>query len=292
MPMAIPLAVGAGAAGVGAIGQAIAGGQAADAAGKISQAQLDAAKQYAGQAQAVAMPTAQELGVMHQQLGQAGAALQRQAQLFASVDPALLESGKQALALLQGKSAAAVDPMLQQRAQQRQQLQQQLVQQYGPGGAMSSAGAQALANFDLQTANYQAGLQQQMLGTLLGETNFAAGQGIESGGQAAGLFGNVMGQASAIQNRQTGAALSAGGMVVGQAGAPFAGQLASAQNMGNMFGSIGKFGGQVAGMGALGMGMAGNPAAQGVPGAPSGGYGVGGTTFTPGRAPMGPNVTG
>lgn len=257
-------------AGIGMYGQYKAGQDAAGAAQGYATAQQQAAGQVQQQTIAAAQPTALELGNMNSQLQQAQTSLQRQQKMFDSIDPAIMESGKQALQLLQGQNASTVAPMMAQRAQQRAQLQQQLQQQFGPGGSSSSAGAQALANFDLQTSGYQSQLQQQMLGTLLGESNFGAQSAQGSGNYAGQLFGQVGTQAAGIQSRLMNATFQSGQNVIGAAGAPFVGAMASAQNQGQLFGGIGKFGGQLVGYG-LGGGSGG--------GSPSGGSGLGGGAF-------------
>lgn len=230
---------------LGAIGQEITGNQGAKAAGAAAGAQLDVAKQYGAQMQAQAAPTALELANMNSQLQQTQTQLARQQKMFDAVDPTLMEAGKQALALLKGQSAASVSPMLQQRAQQRQQMMQQLQQQLGPGAESSSAGAAALAQFDLQTSNYQAQLQQGALGTLLGTTQFGAESGMQSGSQA-GQFSSLLGQtAGAIQNRQIGATQTAGQMIGSNAGAPWVQKLAEAGNQSQLFGGAPKMAGAI-----------------------------------------------
>lgn len=240
------------ATGVGMIGQYIAGNNAADAAEQGAQAQLGAQQDVRNRALESAKPTAMELGAMNAQMQQAGQSLKRQQALFDAIDPALIESGKQALELLQGKSAATVAPMLAQRQQQRAQLEQKLQQQLGPGAAASSAGAQALSNFDLQTSNYQAQLQQGTLGMLLGQANNTGQSALASGNQAGQLFGAVAGQAGNIQNRMINANL--GSNTAQYAGAPFVGDLARAKNMGQLFGQISQYGGKVGGMPQFGGG--------------------------------------
>ncbi len=286
----IGTAIGGGAQIAGAVGQYMSGKDAANSAQSIADAQLAESRRTQGLAMDAAAPSALELSNMNAQLQQAGTALQRQQKLFDSIDPALMESGKQALALMKGENASTVAPMLAQRQQQRAQLQQQLQQQLGPGAASSSAGAQALANFDLQTSNYQAGLQQQMLGTMLGGAEFGAQSAMASGGQAAGLFGQVGNQAGNIQSRQVGAITNTGQNVINNSGAPFVGALANAQNNGQLFGQIGAMGGQIMGMagGAMG-GMMKMPGGGGAYGggstAQSNGYGI--APLNGGRNPSG-----
>lgn len=275
-------AIGGLAAGGSSVLQWLQGKDAADASQKAADAALAASKQTQQMAMGAAAPTALELGNMSAQLAQAGQALQRQQKLFDAVDPAMMEAGKQALQLMQGQNASTVAPMLAQRAQQRMQLQQQLQQQLGPGGASSSAGAQALANFDLQTSNFQAGLQQQMLGTMLGQTNDTAASGMASGNQGASIFGQVQGQAANIQGRQMNAITGTAENIITNSGAPFVGQYQNAQNTGQLFGQLGAVAGQMAGFkggSATTGGMFGKtPTAQptlGTQTASAGAYGMG-----------------
>lgn len=99
--------------------------------------------------------------------------VQRQEQLAQSINPALIEQGKQYMQLLQGQSAPVLKNLQDQRALQRQQLVQQLQTQMGPGAETSTAGQQALNQFDQQTSNTLNQAQIQYTG-MLGQMTMAA----------------------------------------------------------------------------------------------------------------------
>jgi len=79
--------------------------------------------------------------------------VQKQKALADSLSPNLIEIGKQLHGLMTGQSAPALDNLKQQRALQRTQLVDNLTQKLGPGAESSSAGIQALNQFDQETAN-------------------------------------------------------------------------------------------------------------------------------------------
>lgn len=89
--------------------------------------------------------------------------VRRQETLAASIDPNLIEAGKQTAQLLQGHSAPVLANMQNQRNLQRTQVLDNLRQQLGPGAETSSAGIQAMQKFDNDTANMMSQAQQQYL---------------------------------------------------------------------------------------------------------------------------------
>lgn len=120
----------------------------------------------------------------------------RREKILASADPALIEAGKQALELMQGKEAATLNPLKNQRAKQRAQLENQLRQKLGSGYAESSAGIQALSAFDEATDNTLANAQQQSLSQFLGVAqNTSANNQLlpvaQAFGSLAGMRGNI-----------------------------------------------------------------------------------------------------
>lgn len=230
---------------IGAYGQYRAGQDMADAMGSAAEAQQAQAQNTIAAMQAQAAPTALELSTMNSQIQQANTQVQRQQKIFDAMDPAILESGKQALQLMQGQNASTIAPMLAQRQVQRQQMMQQLQNQLGPGFATSSAGQQALANFDNQTNTFQAGLQQQALsavGTYGTQAAQAAQSGMASGQQAGQLFSNVMGQSNTIQQRQVNATYNGSNALIATAGAPWVSAIGRAMNTSQMFGQLGSLG--------------------------------------------------
>lgn len=138
--------------------------------------------------------------------------LQRQQRLVESIDPSLIEAGKQMKQLLDGQSAPVLQNMKDQRMQQRQTLLDSLRQQVGPGAETSSVGLNALNKFDSETSNLLSGAQQQYLNqvsgmALGGATSLGASLGAEAGRMAD--FGNQYGQIG----------LNKAGIIQGMAGA-------------------------------------------------------------------------
>lgn len=100
------------------------------------------------------------------------AQLARQEEILEATDPAFKEAGKQALELLQGKEAAILGPLREQRERDRARLSGNLRQQLGPGFEMTSAGMQALNEFDQKTSMGLATMQMDAATKMLG---FSAG---------------------------------------------------------------------------------------------------------------------
>lgn len=179
-----------------------------NAASNIANQQAGIAQQQAGRAQSgvanatnFAAATPQELNILGQSYQTANAQLQQQQKLMDSIDPSLMEASKQALAIMQGGTAASTQPMFAMRNQQRAQLVSSLQQQYGPGAESTSIGQRQLQQFDMQTQM----MQQNAVPGLLG---------IASNGQAASNLEQAnmglqqVGQGYAnIQTRQANAAL-------------------------------------------------------------------------------------
>lgn len=154
----------------------------------------------------------------------------RKQKLLDSSDPAFLEAGKQALSLMQGKQADALKPLQDQRNRDRQALQSQLQARLGPDYAQSSAGIQALNDFDRQSANLSTNLQQQTLGQFMGYAGMSQQFGnqqnnIANASGIANQYGNIAGrQMNAITGNAINPALG------------YAGQMANAQNNQQMIG--------------------------------------------------------
>jgi hypothetical protein len=128
--------------------------------------------------------------------------LGKQEKLFASIDPAIMEASTQALQLLRGEDAKALGPIRQQRDQERQNLVNRLREQMGPGAETSTAGIQALNQFDQQTSQVLSGAQQQGLSQMFGIASSGA-QNRGSLNQGIGQLAN-MGQSFAnIQQNRT-----------------------------------------------------------------------------------------
>jgi hypothetical protein len=141
--------------------------QAAQAQGKAAEAQLAEARATRAAATSAAAPTTGELRALSDQLDYQQRAVGRQEKLLDSIDPALLESGRQALALLRGEESNTLAPLRAERDRQRQALVNSLIAREGAGALTSSAGIEALNRFDQQTSATLAGQQQSTLGDLL-----------------------------------------------------------------------------------------------------------------------------
>lgn len=201
------IALGAGAA-IGAVGNLISSHKSAQAAGeaaaareRLSQQQRTEGLAYlsrVGGQEISAAQSPQELASLGKALSQTDMQLQRQETLLNSVDPALMEAGKQALSLLRGEKAPSQAPMDAQRASQRSSLVQRLREQFGPGAESSSIGQKALQQFDLDSNVQSSQNQQTTLSQLLGlssQTHAQASQGQQFGignlGNIAGAYGNI-----------------------------------------------------------------------------------------------------
>lgn len=162
---------------------------------RAADAQLAQQRSDRGQALNFVTPGPQELAQMQQAISLNSQDIARRQKLIDSADPALLEVGKQTLAMLQGKEAAGTTGYNSQRARQKAQLQNTLAKQLGPDYANSSAGIQALSAFDSETAN-NAGVQQQnainsYLGYLAPISMGGQQQGISNSSTLAQMYGNI-----------------------------------------------------------------------------------------------------
>lgn len=161
--------------------QLIHGREAADASGKAAEAAY--AQQQADRAEArrMAEPSPMELQQLENAIKINSSEIARKTKLLESADPALIEAGKQALGLLQGKEAQSLDPIRRQRSKERETLASRLQGQLGTGWETSTPGIQALRNFDESTDNVLAQAQQQTLGSLLGVAqNTSAGNHLDT----------------------------------------------------------------------------------------------------------------
>lgn len=203
------------------------GQQAASGAMGAANMQANAASLARNQAMGYANATPQELNILGQQYKAASQNLSQQQQLMSSIDPALMEASKQALAIMQGGTSAATQPMFALRNQQRQQLVASLQNQYGPGAESTSIGQQALQQFDMQTQNMQTG----QLGNMMNMAETGGGPGLNN---AINSLSQVGSGYNAIQSRQVNAALGTQQNMVNTAGAPYVGQTLGGQGMASL----------------------------------------------------------
>ena len=200
------------------------GREAAEAQGRMAEAQLAEQRETRRLATAAAEPTPQEMQQIERSIALNEQEITRKQRLIDSSDPALIEAGQQALKLLQGAEAKTLDPIRKQREKERAKLQDRLKSKLGSGYETSTAGIQALSSFDEATANTIAGAQQQSLAQLLGVAqSTSAGYGMQNNiansGTLAGMYAN--------QSNRRVAAIS--GTPVTAAGAQFVGDLQAAR---------------------------------------------------------------
>lgn len=265
-------------------GEFLAGGQMADAQSGAAMAQmamalkvLEMQQQDRQTALGLAEPSPAELNAIATQYQNSASSLEMQMKqiqkdesLLDSVDPALKEAGKQAYEMLQGKEAAVLGPLRNERARQRQSLQSTLRDQLGPGYETSSAGIEALGRFDQQTAAITSEAQQNTLGGLL---SLSAGVRPDVAGKTARAYssaGDLL--SSAITAGQNSATRKVNAFtqvpmnyqnIINTATAPYVGDYARAQNLGNIFSRVTQLGGMALGAGLGGGGIGGAGAGAG-----------------------------
>lgn len=129
-----------------------------------------AAERFAGQAEEAAdrLLNAPEIAELDKNIREADVTIARERKVLEAIDPSLMEAGKQALQLLQGKESALLSPLRNQRTRDRKQLEERLRRQLGPGFETSSAGIEALGRFDEQTSDLLTRTQQGAALQLLG----------------------------------------------------------------------------------------------------------------------------
>lgn len=152
---------------IGNIGSALMGNGGADAAQNAQmQKQAEARRQYNEIKGITDTATASGIASFQTDIANQDKELSRQEQMVSQIDPTIIEASQQALKLMRGEQAQTLGPLQQQRDYQRQQLTNTLRQQMGPGAETSSAGMQALTNFDRETAGIMSGAQQQAIQNL------------------------------------------------------------------------------------------------------------------------------
>ena len=252
--MAVAAAVVAGGAiAASTVAGVISAGEKKDVAGQRFDhafAAADEGHKAAKRAEEKALPSPQELAALEKSMKSAELTLEREQKLIEAVDPAIMEAGKQAYQMLQGKESEMLGPLRRQRERQKQQMKETLRRQLGPGFETSSAGIEALSKFDMDTSDLLANTQQKAVMDFLGVSQNAAqlGRQTEAGArgqlnQTGALFGNIQErQMNAAMN--TGRQLIAGGQLIDQA---MAGKQSAAGGeadaLGQGFGQVAKFAG-------------------------------------------------
>ncbi len=129
--------------------------------------------------------------------------LSRQEEMVKQIDPTVLAASQQALKLINGQQSSTLAPIQAQRDQQRANLMNTLRSQMGPGAETSTAGRQALNNFDMQTNSLLGQQQQSALGQLGNTFGQFSGYGQQLN-QTIGQMANITGQRADLQGRQAG----------------------------------------------------------------------------------------
>jgi hypothetical protein len=171
---------------------------------------------------------------------------------------------------MQGKSAAIIQPMLQQQQLQRGQLQQQLAGQLGPGWATSSAGIAAMNNFNTQADLSVAQAQMTALNQVSEFLNFgvqssnAINASDRSGFEAnATMSAQILNEQGNIQQRQVNAIEGTSSALQQTAGAGYAGEAAFGSSLAGIGSSMLGIGSTLAGKSLGGAPPSANPIVQG-----------------------------
>lgn len=252
----------------GGVSQALFGDGGAGAAQSAAMAQLQNAQQNYKTISGIGQDmTTQGLANYDKALAAQDKNLSRQEQMVAQIDPTVLAASKQAADLLAGKSASSLAPIQAQRNQQRQQLLSNLRAQLGAGAETSTAGIQALNQFDMQTNSLLAGQQQQALQGANQTFNALSGYG-QGINQSIGQMANITGARAGLQGNYANMLNAANQGVQQNAGAPFLGQYIQGQqqqNFANQLLGAGIQGGMMAATGGFsGLSGGGQPRAGGL----------------------------
>ena len=221
------------AAGASAAGSVAGGAIQSGAQGRIAQAQGAAADRMRQESLQFAAPTSQELENIQKQTAlydrmyaqQTALIDQAQKQIMEAYGPSIMEQGRQFFNQLKGEASGVVRSFDNQRSRAREQLRAQLIERMGPDALTSSAGVNALNNFDIQTADARSSIEEQSLNnavTRLGnlqQSQGAAGSTIYNAyNSMSGLLNNIQTTMGNIQTRQVNASNMTAAPVIGTAG--------------------------------------------------------------------------
>lgn len=232
------------------------------AAQDIANAQLEEARKNRGLAMGAATPTMQELQMMSMQYNQAAqqmnylqSELSRTTQLLNAIDPNIMESSKQVHDMMTGGKSAWMAPIERERQRGRQAMEAKLANTLGAGYAGTTAGQQALNEYDRQTGELLSQAQLQGITQLTGVgsaysgmAGAAANQLNQSQGMAGNLAQSYMASQGSISNRMINAINAT--PTTPYAGAQFTGAYLQNQQNQAALGNLGNLG--VAAIGALG----------------------------------------
>lgn len=249
-------------AGTAAAAGSIGGGMIQSGAqAKMGKAQMEAAERMRREALVFAAPTAAELENLTKQVGlyermyaqQTATIDQLQQQITDVYGPAILEQGKVLFEQLRGQSSGVVKSFNNQRDRQKKQLQAQLIERMGPGALTSSAGVNAMNDFDQKTSDMSAQIEEQALnGAVNRVISLTGGQDATSKGilnsynSMSSLLNNIQTGYGNIQTRQANAAVGTASSVVGSAGSEYLGDIGMGRAITSGFQQFGQLAGYAA----------------------------------------------
>lgn len=247
---------------IGATATVAGGVMQAEGAKGIGKAQADAAKRMREEALAFAAPTSQELENLTKQVNlydrmyaQSTAMIdQLTEQVTKMYGPAIMEQGKQYYNQLRGEASGVVKSFDNQRSRQRQQLRAALIERMGPDALTSSAGVNALNDFDQKTSEMRAGIEEQSLTNAvqriggMQEGQARAGYtGLQAFTSMSNLLGSIQKGFGDIQTRQVQAATGTGEAIVRTAGSEYLGQMGYGKLISDLGGQTMRFAGMMGG---------------------------------------------
>jgi hypothetical protein len=238
-----------------AAGGAVAGSAIqAEAQSDIAKAQQAAAGRMREEALKFAAPTSQELEnltkmvTMYDKMyAQQSATIEQLTDQITKIyGPAIMEQGKQYYNQLRGEASGVVKSFDSQRNRQREQLRQQLIERMGPDALTSSAGVNALNDFDQKTSDARAQIEEQSLNSSLNrlstlqQTQGAAGSTIYNAYSGmSSLLSSIQTGYGNIQTRLTNAANLSAAPVIGSAGSENVGKAYLGQGISGVSSQLG-----------------------------------------------------
>lgn len=168
----------------GLVGDLTGANKLADAQGAAAAAELAQQRENRSMALKYAAPSPDELAQLQQSVTLNRQDIARKQTLLDSITP-------QIQSILAGKNSATATAGANDLAQSRKSLENTLAQRLGSDYATTSAGIQALNNFDQQAASTKANLNQQSLSQLYGMQSDASQTSIGNSSKLASQFGDV-----------------------------------------------------------------------------------------------------
>jgi hypothetical protein len=259
MAIATSTAIIAGAAAAASVGGNI---MQAEAQKGIGRAQAGAAGRMREEALVFAAPTSQELenltksvNLYDRMYAQSTAMIdQLTEQVTKMYGPAIMEQGKQYYNQLRGEASGVVKSFDNQRSRQREQVRAALIERMGPDALTSSAGVNALNDFDQKTSEMRAGIEEQSLtnavqriGGMQEGASRAAYTGLQAFSSMSNLLGSIQKGFGDIQTRQVNAAVGTGEAIARTAGSEYLGQMGYGKLISDLGGQAMRFAGMTGG---------------------------------------------